>query len=141
MSFIITLDTIASGLYAQRRRMDVIASNITNIETTRTENGKPYRRKMVVMSTKHLGQDFDHIFNSLVEGVQVEDIVEDQSSFKKVYYPNHPHAGPDGYLEKPNVDLVVETTSMLMAKRVFEANIAAIKATRQMILKALEIGR
>jgi len=141
MSFLSTLKTIASGLYAQRKRMDVIASNITNIETTRTENGGPYRRKMVVMSTEQLEGDFDNIFNLQVEGVKVDDIVEDHSSFKKVYSPNHPHADPDGYLEKPNVDLVVETTNMLMARRAFEANIAAIKATRQMILKALEIGR
>jgi flagellar basal-body rod protein FlgC len=141
MSFLLTLKTIASGLYAQRKRMDVIASNITNIETTRTENGGPYRRKMVVMSTEQLEGDFDNIFNLQVEGVKVDDIVEDHSSFKKVYSPNHPDADPDGYLEKPNVDLVVETTNMLMARRAFEANIAAIKATRQMILKALEIGR
>jgi flagellar basal-body rod protein FlgC len=121
--------------------MDIIASNLANIETTRTEKGGPYRRKMVVMKTKEMEQDFAEVFNSSVKGVQVEDIVEDQTPFKKVYNPSHPDADSDGYLYKPNVDLIVETTNMLMARRAFEANIAAIKATRQMIIKALEIGR
>ncbi len=141
MNFLKTLETSASGLYAQRKRMDIIASNLSNIETTRTDKGGPYRRKMVVMKTKEVDQDFDNMFNSRVEGVQIEDIVEDQTPFKKVYNPSHPDADSDGYLYKPNVDLIVETTNMLMAKRAFEANIAAIKATRQMVMKALEIGR
>ena len=141
MDFLKSLDTSASGIYAQRKRMDIIASNLANIETTRTEKGGPYRRKMVVMKTKEMEQDFAEVFNSSVRGVQVEDIVEDQTPFKKVYNPSHPDADSDGYLYKPNVDLIVETTNMLMARRAFEANIAAIKATRQMIIKALEIGR
>jgi len=141
MNFLKSLETSASGLYAQRKRMDIIASNLANIETTRTEKGGPYRRKMVVMRTKEVDQDFDEMFNSSVKGVQIEDIVEDQTPFKKVYNPSHPDADSDGYLQKPNVDLIVETTNMLMAKRAFEANIAAIKATRQMVIKALEIGR
>ena len=141
MSFLLTLKTIASGIYAQRKRMDVIAGNITNIETTRSEDGRPYRRKIVVMSTRHPEKDFNNIFNSHLEGVEIEGITEDQNPFKRVFSPSHPHADSNGYLEKPNVDLVVETTNMLMAKRAFEANIAAIKATRQMILKTLEIGR
>ncbi len=141
MNFLKSLETSASGLYAQRKRMDIIASNLANIETTRTEKGGPYRRKMVVMGTKEIDQDFDEMFNSSVKGVQIEDIVEDQTPFKQVYNPSHPDADSDGYLYKPNVDLIVETTNMLMARRAFEANIAAIKATRQMIIKALEIGR
>jgi flagellar basal-body rod protein FlgC len=141
MNFLKSLETSASGLYVQRKRMDIIASNLANIETTRTEKGGPYRRKMVVMRTKEMDQDFDKMFNSSVKGVQIEDIVEDQAPFKKVYNPSHPDADSEGYLYKPNVDLIVETTNMLMARRAFEANIAAIKATRQLAIKALEIGR
>jgi flagellar basal-body rod protein FlgC len=141
MNFLKSLETSASGLYAQRKRMNIIASNLANIETTRTEKGGPYRRKMVVMGTKEMDQDFDKMFNSSIKGVQIEDIVEDQTPFKKVYNPSHPDADNDGYLYKPNVDLIVETTNMMMARRAFEANIAAIKATRQMVIKALEIGR
>jgi flagellar basal-body rod protein FlgC len=141
MNFLVCLETSASGLYAQRKRMDIIASNLANIETTRTEKGGPYRRKMVVMSTKPPTQSFGDILNSSVEGVQIEDVVEDQSPFKKVYNPGHPDANDEGYLLKPNIDLVVETTNMMMAKRAFEANIAVVKATRKMAIKALEIGR
>jgi len=141
MNFLVCLETSASGLYAQRKRMDIIASNLANIETTRTEKGGPYRRKMVVMSTKPPTQSFGDILNSSVEGVQIENVVEDQSPFKKVYNPGHPDANDEGYLLKPNIDLVVETTNMMMAKRAFEANIAVVKATRKMAIKALEIGR
>ena len=93
------------------------------------------------MRTKEIDQDFDTMLDSSVKGVQIEGIVEDQTPFKKVYNPSHPDADGDGYLYKPNVDLIVETTNMLMSRRAFEANIAAIKATRQMAIKALEIGR
>ena len=141
MNFLKSLETSASGLTVQRKRMDIIASNLANIETTRTDKGGPYRRKMVVMRTKEMDQDFNEMFNSSVKGVQIEDIVEDQAPFKRVYNPSHPDADSDGYLSKPNVDLIVETTNMMMARRAFEANIAAIKATRQMVIKALEIGR
>jgi len=141
MNFLVSLDTSASGLYAQRKRMDVIASNLANIETTRTDEGGPYRRKMVVMGSKQMVADFKNIFNRQIQGVQIEDIIEDPSKFKRVYNPSHPDADKDGYLLKPNVELIVETTNMLMARRAFEANIAAMKATRQMVIKALEIGR
>jgi flagellar basal-body rod protein FlgC len=141
MNFLKSLETSASGLYAERKRMDIIASNLSNIETTRTEEGGPYRRKMVVMSTKEMDQGFDDVFNNSLKGVQIEDVVEDKTPFKKVYNPGHPDADKNGYVLKPNVDLVVETTNMLMARRAFEANIAAIKATREMVMKALEIGR
>jgi flagellar basal-body rod protein FlgC len=141
MNFLKALETSASGLYAERKRMDIIASNLSNIETTRTKEGGPYRRKMVVMATKEMDQEFDDVFNNSLKGVQIDDIVEDKTPFKKVFNPGHPDADKDGYVLKPNVDLVVETTNMMMARRAFEANIAAIKATREMVIKALEIGR
>ncbi|MEE8431022.1 MAG: flagellar basal body rod protein FlgC [Candidatus Desulfatibia sp.] len=141
MDFLIPLETSASGLYAQRKRMDIIASNLANLETTRTDKGGPYRRKMVVMRSKSMAGSFRNILGRQIEGVQIEQIVEDKSPFKKVFNPSHPDADKDGYLLKPNVELIVETTNMMMAKRAFEANIAAIKTARQMIMKALEIGR
>lgn len=140
MNFLLCLEISASGLYAQRKRMDVIASNLANIETTRTENGGPYRRRMVVMSTEPV-EDFNSILNLQVEGVKVDEIVEDKSPFKKVYNPAHPDADEDGYLIKPNVDLIIEMTNMIMARRTFEANLTALKSTRQLAIKALEIGR
>ena len=140
MNFLKSLNISASGLYAQRRMMDVIASNLANIETTHTKKGGPYRRKMVVMSTKPIG-DFNKVLTSQAEGVRIDDIVEDKGPFRKIFNPGHPDADKEGYLLKPNVDLVVEITNMLMARRAFEANVAATKSTKQMVLKALEIGR
>lgn len=141
MHFLQSFDISVSGLTAQRKRLDVIANNLANIETTRTEQGGPYRRKMVVMSQKQQGADFGDTLTSQVQGVQIEGIVEDPSSFEKAYNPAHPDADKEGYLAKPNVDLFVETINMLTAKRAFEANIAAIKTVREMTVKALEIGR
>lgn len=141
MDFLTSLEASASGLYAQRKRMNIIASNLANLETTRTDKGGPYRRKMVVMRSKSMAGSFKNIMDRQVEGVQIEQIIEDKSPFNKVFNPSHPDADKEGYLLKPNVELIVETTNMLMARRAFEANIAAIKAARQMILKALEIGR
>lgn len=140
MDFLTTFDISVSGLYAQRKRLDIIAANLANIETTRTQKGGPYRRKMVVMSTKRI-KSFDRVLNSQADGVKIDEVIEDKSPFKKVFNPSHPDANEEGYLFKPNVDLVVEMTNMVMAKRAFEANIAAIKSTRQMAIKALEIGR
>jgi len=140
VNFLKSLEISASGLYAQRKRMDVIASNLANIETTRTERGGPYRRKMVVMSPKPV-QDFEEVLTSKAAGVKIDDIVEDDTPFIRVFDPGHPHADEQGYVLKPNVDVVVEITNMLLAKRIFEANVTAIKSTKQMALKALEIGR
>lgn len=140
MNFLKSLELSASGLNTQRRRMDVVAQNLSNIETTHTEKGEPYRRKMIVVGAKPVG-DFDEVLGSRLEGVQVEAVVEDATPFKTAYNPGHPDADKDGYLRKPNVDLVVEMTNMMMARRTYEANLSAIKSTRQMVLKALEIGR
>jgi flagellar basal-body rod protein FlgC len=140
MNFLKSFEISSSGLYAQRKRMDVIASNLANLETTRTEKGGPYKRKMVVMSTKPV-KDFDQVLSSKVQGVEIEDIVEDDAPFMKVFDPGHPDADEQGYVLKPNVDLIVEITNMLVAKRNFEANVTAVKSTTQMALKALEIGR
>jgi flagellar basal-body rod protein FlgC len=140
MGFLRTLDISASGLFVQRKIMDVIASNLANMETTRTEKGGPYRRKMVVLRADP-SEDFSHHLDLQMQSVRLEGIVEDKSPLRQVYDPAHPDADKEGYLFKPNVDLVVEMTNMLIARRVFEANVAAMKTTRQMTLKALEVGR
>ena len=140
MDFMLSFKISASGLYTQRRRMDVIAGNLSNIETTRTPEGGPYRRKMIAIGSKPV-EDFDTLYNLQLEGVQLDGIVEDKSPFRRSYNPSHPDADAQGYLLKPNVDLMVEMTNMLMARRAFEANLASLKSTRQMALKALEIGR
>jgi len=144
MDFFNIIDISASGLTAQRTRMNVISINLANIETTRTEQGGPYRRKVVVLETKPI-EDFDSLLSSSFEpigGVRVREIVEDtKTPFKRVYDPSHPDADKTGHVTMPNVDIVLEMTNMMMAKRSYEANVTAIKATKGMALKALEIGR
>lgn len=144
MSFLQSLNISGSGLTAQRLRMDVISENIANIDSTRTEAGGPYRRKMVVLSSTG---DFKSMFMKNINGdganagVEVTDIVEDESDFKLVYNPEHPDADENGYVSMPNVDSLKETVDMMEAYRAYQANITALNTTKQMAVKALEIGR
>jgi flagellar basal-body rod protein FlgC len=141
MNFQSSFDISFSGMSVQRKRMDIISNNLANIETTRTEAGTPYRRKMLVMSPVENGPAFSDTLNGALAGVRIDEIVEDQTPFKEEFGPGHPDADENGYVRKPNVDLFVENVNMLMAKRVFEANVAAVKSAREMALSALEIGR
>ena len=141
MNFLKSFDISFSGISAQRQRLDIISNNLANIETTRTEEGGPYRRKMLVMRPGENNMDFSNTLENTLGGVEIDEVVEDSTPFKQEYAPFHPDANEDGYVLKPNVDLFVENVDMLMAKRSFEANIAAVKAVREMTLKALEIGR
>lgn len=143
MSFLNSLNISGSGLTAQRLRMDVISENIANIDTTRTENGGPYRRKMVVLSST---SEFKNLLvQNLNEyeagGVEVTEITEDQSEFKLTYNPDHPDADENGYVRMPNVDSLKETVDMMEAYRAYQANVTALNTTKQMAIKALEIGR
>jgi flagellar basal-body rod protein FlgC len=141
MNFQNSFDISFSGMSVQRKRMDIISHNLANIATTRTEEGTPYRRKMLVMSPADGGLDFSDTLNGALAGVKIDEIVEDPTPFKEEFVPGHPDADADGYVSKPNVDLFVENVNMLMAKRTFEANVAAVKSAREMALAALEIGR
>lgn len=147
MGFLNSLDIGASALTAQRLRMDIISQNIANSETTRTENGGPYRRKMVVFEERAADGSFsDYLTKSSQEkligkGVRVARIVEDPSAFKKVYDPGNPDANAEGYVEMPNVDTITEMVNMISANRAYEANITAMNTTKSMALKTLEIGK
>lgn len=143
MSFLESLNISGSGLTAQRFRMDVISENIANIDTTRTENGEPYRRKMVVLASENSFKDMmvKNIKEYEAGGVEVSEIVEDQSEFKLVYDPEHPDADMNGYVKMPNVDSLKETVDMMEAYRAYQANVTALNTTKQMAVKALEIGR
>lgn len=138
----------ASGLSAERIRMDVISSNIANAQTTRTDEGGPYRRQVALLAPanpvqgsfqKTLQQAMGE--NIPVSGVRVTGIVADPTPSKKVYDPKHPDASPDGYVEYPNVDIMKEMVEAITASRAYEANITALNSTKNMFLKALEIGR
>lgn len=124
----------ASGLSAERMRMDVISSNVANVKTTRTEDGGAYRRK--VASFK---ENYDEKLGML--GVKTVAIEEDKSPLRKLYEPNHPDADEQGYVEYPNVDLLVEMSDLITASRAYESNVDTLNAQKGMISKALEIGR
>ena len=143
MDFLTTLHVSTTGLSAQRIRMNTISTNLANVHTTRTPTGGPYRRKLVVMEAVP-NEDFGSILRSqseLLGGVSVSEIVEDTTSFRQTYDPGHPHANKAGYVSMPNVDVMTEIADMLIARRSYEANVAAIGATKAMALKALEIGK
>ncbi|MEC0373365.1 flagellar basal body rod protein FlgC [Paenibacillus chibensis] len=141
----------ASGLTAQRLRMDVISSNIANAETTRASvvNGQavPYRRKMVVFSPNE--SNFANMLQaqmngdnaSPARGVKVTAIQEDSTAFKPVYNPSHPDADSEGYVYMPNVDITKEMVDMISASHSYNANVTALNASKAMIMKALEIGK
>ncbi len=130
------LDISSSALSSQRTRMNVIAQNLANINTTRDANGNvnPYRRKKVVFS------EGNPLFtNTKNLGVRVEKIYEDKSDFKKVYRPEHPDANEEGYVLMPNIDVPVEMVDMIEATRAYEANVTAMDSTKSMVTRLLGI--
>ena len=124
----------ASGLSAERLRLDVISSNIANSRTTRTEDGGAYVRKIAIFS-----ENYDKKLGLL--GVKTTKVEEDKSPLKREYDPSHPDADDEGYVEYPNVDLLVEMSDLISASRVYESNVDTLNAQKNMISKALEIGR
>lgn len=131
----------SSGMEAQRVRMSIIASNLANVETTRTASGGAYRRKDIVFSSE---QGFGGVLQNAVDaqspGVKVAGIIEDKRPLKYAYEPSHPDADEKGYVAYPNINVAEEMVNMITASRSYEANVSAFKATRDMAMKALEIG-
>lgn len=142
------MDTASSGLTAQRLRLDVIANNLANINTTRTPKGGPYRRQQVVFYPRGNYPSFIiPFFQTMIspeqmgEGVRVLSIREDTAPLRLVYDPSHPDANPSGYVEYPNVNPVTEMVDMISATRAYEANVQVIQSAKSMAEKALQIGR
>jgi flagellar basal-body rod protein FlgC len=147
MGYFGALSISASGLTAQRLRMDTISQNIANVNTTRTADGNPYRRKVTLFEERVSPALFDGYLRSAAKGdnigngVRVARVFEDQAPFKTVYDPSHPDANADGYVSMPNVEVVTEMVNMISATRAYEANVTSINATKSICSKALEIGR
>ena len=144
MGMFSAIDAAASGLTAERLRLDVISNNIANANTTRTAGGGAYRRQMVVFEPRTEQASFPHILEgqlAIGEGVRVVGIKQDESPLRTVYDPQHPDANPEGYVEMPNVHIVSEMVDMITATRAYEANAAVVNAAKGMATKALEIGR
>lgn len=132
------LDIAASGMTAERFRLNVISQNLANSDTTRTEEGGPYRRKAIV---------FEEALNKTTKGkeefsgVKISSIVDDPSPFRLVYDPNHPDANEEGYVEYPNVNVLREMIDMISAQRAYEMNAAVVNSAKSMYNSALGIGR
>ncbi len=145
MGIFSAIDAAASGLTAERLRLDVISNNIANANTTRTAAGGAYRRQRVIFQPRtEQQQSFAKMLNNQLtigEGVRVIGIREDDSPLRQVYDPHHPDANREGYVEMPNIHIVSEMVDMITATRAYEANVAAVNAAKGMALKALEIGR
>jgi len=148
MSIFQSMSITSSALTAQRLRMDVISSNMANVDTTRGKyiNGEwqPYSRKMVVMQPH--SSSFASMLNGAIGknemgGVKVTKIVEDDSPFKMVFDPDHPDANEEGYVQLPNVDPLREMVDLISSTRSYEANVTVFNATKSMYMKALEIGK
>lgn len=145
MKLFSAIEKSASGLTAQRFRLDSIASNLANSESTRTEDGGVYRRKVAVFASRGERPSFRNVLSSKVSatssGVKVTGVIEDTSPLKHIYIPGHPDANQDGYVAYPNVDVVTEMVDMMAASRAYEANVTAIEAAKAMMQKALDILR
>lgn len=135
----------SSALSAQRLRMNVLSTNLANAQTTRTAEGGPYKRRDVVFTARPTGNQFqdylDGTHDARLSKVQVSGIHEDQSAPRRVLDPSHPDADQDGYVELPNIQVMTEMVNMIAATRAYEANATALNETKQMAMKALEIGR
>lgn len=134
-----SFDISASGIFAQRVRMDAIANNIANADSTRTENGGPYRRQVVTFKTAL--DDSVIAGTASVAGVKVDGVVEDPTDFRLVHDPGHPDADANGDVRMPNVNVVEEMVDMISATRAYEANVTALNAAKSMISTGIELGR
>ena len=155
MGFMNTINIVGSGLTAQQLRLDIVAENVTNSQTTRTENGGgAYRRKMVVFEAVSGRDTFrDAMARASARavpngssaptagGVRVTQIVEDESPLKIVYDPTHPDANEDGYVMYPNVNMTEERVDLMAAANAYDANFTALQIVKTLALKALEIGK
>lgn len=151
MAFLSSMNIIGSGLTAQQLRLDVISENITNMNTTRTEGGGAYRRKMVVFEAEDGRDSFRQVMASrrlasnagyeTMGGVRVTEIAEDPSDLKLVYDPTNPDANEEGYVELPNVTLVKEVTDAMAATQAYSAGVTALNSMKTVINQALQIGK
>jgi len=140
------LNVSATGLTAERLRMDVTAENLANAQTTRGADGQPYRRKEVVLREISQGGFGAQLANALGTGaksrpggVEVAEIASDQTAGKMVYDPSHPDANAQGYVQMPNVDTVTEMVDLIDSSRAYEANVTAMQASKQMFTKTLDL--
>ena len=143
MSMFLGIDAAASGLTAERLRMDVISNNIANANTTRTAEGGAYHRRYVVFEPRETGGGFSSFLKKSMSKLEAGDGVRaaDRTQGPLVYDPGNPDANAQGYVERPNVNIVSEMVDMITASRAYEANTTTINAAKSMAMKALDIGK
>ena len=143
MDIFTTMKISASALKAQRIRMNTISSNLANIETTRTPDGGPYRKREVVFQSSQQGfsNTLDNRMRDAAQGVKVSQVQASPQPPRMVYDPSHPDADEDGQVAMPNISLVEETADMMSASRAYESNVTVVKSAKRMALKALSIGQ
>jgi len=145
-SLVNSLHISAAGMSAQRTRMDIVAENIANAESTRTENGGPYQRRQVIFESISPQSNFNKVFSSSLQSqqsqtVKVADVVKDQKPPQALYNPSHPDADSQGMVKFPNVNAVEEMVDLNSASRAFESNVTVMQASKRMFLKTLELLR
>ncbi|MBN1670909.1 MAG: flagellar basal body rod protein FlgC [Kiritimatiellae bacterium] len=141
MSLIPAIDISASGLTAEKTRMEVIANNVANAETTRGPDGKVFRRREAIFAARLSDALEAEPEQDRLRGVEVRDILEDPRPPDRKYRPGHPDADSEGYVELPNISPIEEMVDMITASRAYEANLAAMKMAKEMATRALEIGK
>jgi flagellar basal-body rod protein FlgC len=145
MDFMTAFDISASGLSADRTRINTISMNLANAKTTRTAQGGPYRRRSVVQQATDVDDPFSiHMRSALdraVQGVRVSAVTMDNRPFKRVYEPGNPDANAEGYVMYPDINVVEEMANLMSAQRNYEANVTTVDAVKGMFIKALDIGR
>jgi flagellar basal-body rod protein FlgC len=141
MNLITAIDVNASGLTSQRKRVEVASSNLANSQTTRTQEGGPYRRKDVVFQTTSFEESLGIAMDSGVTGVEVANVVEDPRPFDRRYEPGHPDADAEGYVAYPNVNVMEEMANLVEGSHSYEANLAAMAIIKTMINRTFEIGK
>jgi len=141
MEMLPALAVTASGLTAERLRLDLVANNLANVNTTRTATGGPYRRQIAVFAERLQTELQRDPTRPAGRGVRVAAVVEDAAPPQLVYDPSHPDADADGYVALPNINVVMEMVDMITATRAYEANVTVLNAAKAMTLQALEIGR
>lgn len=138
MNLISGIDVTSGALSAQKTRLDIVAQNIANAQTTRTPNGGPYQRQIVSFESELIRRGG---VGASLQSVRIASIAPDRTPGQQVYNPQHPDAGADGLVTMPNVNLSYEMVDLITASRAYEANLSVVKNAKQMALKALEIGK
>ncbi|HKB90745.1 MAG TPA: flagellar basal body rod protein FlgC [Opitutaceae bacterium] len=141
MNLISGVDVTAGALNSQKTRLDIIAQNIANAQTTRGPDGKPYQRQIVSFETELIKHQGSTSASSSLKGVRVAGVSVDRTPGSTIYDPQHPDANSEGMVTMPNVNMAYEMVDLISASRSYEANLSVVKNARQMAMKALEIGK